>query len=1176
MEFSVCPIKNFRKFALMLSLLSAIFASTSGTIRGSITDSETSDPLPGQVIVIDEYDNIVSGTAADFNGNYIILNIPVGTYDLKCSMIGYEDQKMENVTVTRAETKWASFKLREGSLAGDEVVVTGDKGLVEKGKTSKKITVDQEAIEALPIRSVTELYSLQSGVVKVESGQYGAIPDHEEKGLEEVHVRGGRSGEIAYMIDGLYIRNPIYGGIGNGTRLNLFAVKEFDWQPGGFDAEYGDAMSAVSNMLTNSGEDRFKYKFQYEGSPPNAEYDKLRGYNDYNMGFGGKVVDGLYYWVSGQKTSNDAYRVYEFDNLAYQENDLGNIQNIDNLVAPWDNETGLRAFGFDRTDDLFAKIDYKISPNMKFNLSYWEVHAHRKGFSQRYLYWNEGQNELFRDTKRWTGELNHTLKGGKTFYTLRVSNFVQDQFIGSRWIDNDNDGYPDWFEWRHPSGDNLAGISDPFNEYVVPHTTSNNGDTLYYTRRDGLGPENWTSGWYYGAQPGNYNWESAEDFYDLNGDGIYTPGVDGWDASVHDIDGSGDWTAPQLVESAEYRDGSYWLLPEMYIDFENFIDDDVYFNNIFLDPYTSSNLDFGDIFGNDQNNDYYFTDWSEGFVFGGHDYFYSESRAETNEIRFDLTSQMSDKWRTRVGVDLKSHKLDFYEVKYPWLQGEAKRQRFAEQWDDYGRDGWYWLDFPGDEYVDENGDGTWDLGEALIQDYDGDGQYDMPGTPDDGEANGVWDPGEDYDDFNGDNKWNSYVEPMELALYWQNTFEVPWMVVNAGVRLDGVNYNTKIWSTPDGEFSATQPWFWSDCGQDGLCPDDDNYPGQDTGESDGEWNYGEETGTDFGMSLSEVFFKNSEWLYKVSPRLGFSHVITDQATFTFNYGLYYQTPVYENVYLNTNRQEDPETTFEESEGEIGNATMTASRTQSYEFGFNIQVGQSWAYSIMGWVKDMDQMVTAKSYRSGIYEYQVSSNGDYGSARGIDFTLENRGQLINTMVQYTYSQAKANGDYDASAFGNVWVDAPSQEYTMPFDRTHDLTVTLYTFLPFGINASLTGFYQSGFPFTPEIMDGDKPRLDLLNKYSQRSTSYKTINMSLSKDFRYKDYSVSLGLNVYNLFNSKNEVYVYPLTGNAYDPGDYYTDDVGLGQGRTLSNAFYDRPWYYSSPREINFFMRVDFR
>ena len=48
------------------------------------------------------------------------------------------------------------------------------------------------------------------------------------------------------------------------------------------------------------------------------------------------------------------------------------------------------------------------------------------------------------------------------------------------------------------------------------------------------------------------------------------------------------------------------------------------------------------------------------------------------------------------------------------------------------------------------------------------------------------------------------------------------------------------------------------------------------------------------MSNEEVFFKNSEWFWKISPRLGFSHVISDEATFTFNYGVYYQTPKYFN------------------------------------------------------------------------------------------------------------------------------------------------------------------------------------------------------------------------------------------------------------------------------------------
>jgi hypothetical protein len=94
---------------------------------------------------------------------------------------------------------------------------------------------------------------------------------------------------------------------------------------------------------------------------------------------------------------------------------------------------------------------------------------------------------------------------------------------------------------------------------------------------------------------------------------------------------------------------------------------------------------------------------------------------------------------------------------------------------------------------------------------------------DHGEGNGQWDPGEKFDDFNGNKQWDDYVEPMEIAGYFQNTFEVPWMVINAGLRIDAVNYNSKIWSKPDGTYSPTKPWFWEDCGFDGLCPGHSNY-----------------------------------------------------------------------------------------------------------------------------------------------------------------------------------------------------------------------------------------------------------------------------------------------------------------------------------------------------------------
>ena len=152
--------------------------------------------------------------------------------------------------------------------------------------------------------------------------------------------------------------------------------------------------------------------------------------------------------------------------------------------------------------------------------------AHAKYFSSKYMFWDEGQQELFRDTERYTLEVNHSLTQ-RMFYTFRASQFIQDQFQGVRWQDSDSDELPDWFEWSYAAGErqNPSGlqISDPYNPDVVPYTVSEDGNSVYYTKRDGLGPAQWSSGWYEGAPvPGNYNWDVAEDFDDINYAGLDT------------------------------------------------------------------------------------------------------------------------------------------------------------------------------------------------------------------------------------------------------------------------------------------------------------------------------------------------------------------------------------------------------------------------------------------------------------------------------------------------------------------------------------------------------------------------------------------------------------------------------------------------------------------------------
>jgi len=93
---------------------------------------------------------------------------------------------------------------------------------------------------------------------------------------------------------------------------------------------------------------------------------------------------------------------------------------------------------------------------------------------------------------------------------------------------------------------------------------------------------------------------------------------------------------------------------------------------------------------------------------------------------------------------------------------------------------------------------------------------------------------------------------------------------------------------------------------------------------------------------------------------------------------------------------------------------------------------------------------------------------------------------------------------------------------------------------------------------------------------RAPDYKQIDLSFSKYVKMQSMKIQVGVNVFNLLDIRNELDIYPLTGRANDPGTFYTDQVGLADAdHNKSNSYYDQPWFYSSPRQVNFFVRMDF-
>ena len=78
------------------SLTAGLLGQTRSRVSGVVHDHETGAPLVGVNIIIVDTD---LGAASDINGNYIIINVPVGTYNVRASMIGYEAQVLTRVMV---------------------------------------------------------------------------------------------------------------------------------------------------------------------------------------------------------------------------------------------------------------------------------------------------------------------------------------------------------------------------------------------------------------------------------------------------------------------------------------------------------------------------------------------------------------------------------------------------------------------------------------------------------------------------------------------------------------------------------------------------------------------------------------------------------------------------------------------------------------------------------------------------------------------------------------------------------------------------------------------------------------------------------------------------------------------------------------------------------------------
>ncbi|MDZ7290558.1 MAG: TonB-dependent receptor [candidate division KSB1 bacterium] len=409
---------------MLLATSSLVFSGTTGKIAGKVTDKSTGEGLPGANVVllaqIKDGNEIPLdrplGAASDLDGNYVIINIPPGRYVVQTSFVGYSTIKTRDVVVSIDVTTKLDFPMTEEVIQGSEVVVVAEREIVNKSITSSQANIAAEQIQTLPVQEVAEVLRLQAGV-SVDRG--GGI-----------HIRGGRSSEVAYFVDGVSVTD-VYNG-GSAVRVENESVQELQVISGTFNAEFGNVMSGVINLVTKDGSQQYHGNVNlYAGDYVSADKDLYLGIDKidplatHNVqaslsgpvpALGSKLTffaTGRYYSTDGWLNGRRMFNIYG-DTLGVFGGKDGK-EAIGGEIVPMNTQQNFSAQ---------VKLSYKLSPSLNLKLSLLGNNDESANYNGFFRWLPDARRTHHDNGYNANLQVTHAI-GARSFYTLNISQFFK-------------------------------------------------------------------------------------------------------------------------------------------------------------------------------------------------------------------------------------------------------------------------------------------------------------------------------------------------------------------------------------------------------------------------------------------------------------------------------------------------------------------------------------------------------------------------------------------------------------------------------------------------------------------------------------------------------------------------------------------------------------------------------
>ena len=413
-------------------------AGTTGKIAGRVTDANNGEGLIGVNLYME---GTAFGATTDLEGYFVILNVPPGKHLLVVQYVGYQEQRFSNLSVSIDLTTKLEVQMAEHTLELEEaIVIVGERPLLQKDVTSSQSIVSAEEIDALPVTEMNDIIQLQAGVTK----------DHEGK----FHIRGGRTTEIGYWVNGVAVTDAYDNS--NGIEVDNSSIQELQVISGTFNAEYGNAMSGIINIVTKEGSPEYRGSIMaYADDYVSNNTDIFNHIDEYNPVVNHNIQGNLSgpipgtnnkltFFVNGRYNYSDGWlygeKRYNTDGSWASDDTLLEVSNtsvpgryriernngdstIYRIVPPMSGEE--KAQNWNKRYQGQAKFAFHITPTIKLNVEGLYSKRDYQDYDHQYKYVPDGNVTKHFESFNNVWSLTHTVSS-KSFYTVNASYFFRD------------------------------------------------------------------------------------------------------------------------------------------------------------------------------------------------------------------------------------------------------------------------------------------------------------------------------------------------------------------------------------------------------------------------------------------------------------------------------------------------------------------------------------------------------------------------------------------------------------------------------------------------------------------------------------------------------------------------------------------------------------------------------